>query len=101
MNDLIIARSAAAPALIRQAPEHAKFRFLEFFTAQIRDPNTRRAYAKAAVKLLSWCEQQEVHSLDAITPIHVAGWVEELTQSHAAPTAKQRLALSGICSTGW
>ncbi|MDR6818768.1 site-specific recombinase XerC [Neorhizobium sp. 2083] len=30
--------------------------------------------------------------LDAITPIHVAGWIEEITGTHSAPTVKQRLA---------
>lgn len=44
------------------------------------------------MELLRWCEGQGVGSLDAVTPMHVAGWVEELTKSHAAPTAKQRLA---------
>ncbi|WP_246767444.1 tyrosine-type recombinase/integrase [Rhizobium leguminosarum] len=27
-----------------------------------------------------------------ITPIHVAGWIEEMTHTHSAPTVKQRLA---------
>jgi site-specific recombinase XerD len=65
---------------------------LEFFTAQIRNSNTRRSYVKAASEFLSWCEARGAHSLEAITPIHVAGWVEELTGSHSAPTVKQRLA---------
>jgi hypothetical protein len=29
---------------------HASYRFFEFFTAQIRNPHTRRAYARAAVE---------------------------------------------------
>lgn len=82
----------ALPAAIVSAGDTARLRFLEFFAAQIRNPNTRRSYAKAAVEFLSWCEQRGARSLEAITPIHVAGWVEELTNTHAAPTAKQRLA---------
>lgn len=69
-----------------------KRRFLEFFTAQIRNVNTRRSYAKAAIEFLAWCETRGVRSLDAITPIHVAGWIEEMIGTHSAPTVKQRLA---------
>ncbi|WFU07561.1 tyrosine-type recombinase/integrase (plasmid) [Rhizobium sp. CB3171] len=78
--------------LISAASETTQRRFLEFFTAQIRNVNTRRSYAKAALELLSWCELRGARSLDVITPIHVAGWIEELTGTHSAPTVKQRLA---------
>jgi hypothetical protein len=37
-----------APALAAAAGARASYRFFEFFTAQIRNPNTRRAYARAA-----------------------------------------------------
>lgn len=78
--------------ILAAAAEPIKVRFLEFFTAQIRNVNTRRSYAKAAVEFLTWCELRGTRSLDAITPIHVAGWIEELTGTHSAPTVKQRLA---------
>jgi hypothetical protein len=39
-----------APALVAAAGERASYRFFEFFTAQIRNPHTRRAYARAAVE---------------------------------------------------
>ena len=35
------------PALIAQAGERAGRRFVEFFTANIRNTNTRTAYARA------------------------------------------------------
>jgi hypothetical protein len=41
---------------VRAAGERASYRFLEFFTAQIRNPNTRRAYARAAVEFIAWNE---------------------------------------------
>jgi hypothetical protein len=51
MNQLV-AFTDRAPALVAAAGERASYRFLEFFTAQIRNPNTRRAYdARAAVEL--------------------------------------------------
>jgi len=36
------------PALIARAGQKASFRFVEFFTANIRSRNTRRAYGQAA-----------------------------------------------------
>ena len=35
-------------ALIADAGDQAAWRYVEFFTANIRNPNTRRAYARAA-----------------------------------------------------
>ena len=46
----------ALPALFRPDEATAK-RVIEFFTANIRNPNTRKAYAKAAVDLAAWCDR--------------------------------------------
>lgn len=78
--------------IIAEAPAQTRTRFLEFFAAAIRNPNTRRAYAKAASDCLTWCARHGVRDLTEIAPIHVAGWIEELGQSLSAPTVKQRLA---------
>lgn len=67
-------------------------RFLDFFTANIRNPNTRRAYSHAVTNFLTWCADQGVTGLGEVRPLHVSAWVEMQTHSHAAPTAKQRLA---------
>ena len=40
------------PALIADAGEPAAWRYIEFFTANIRNPNTRRAYARACRGIL-------------------------------------------------
>lgn len=37
---------AVVPALVATAGDHARRRFLEFFTANIRNPHTRRAYGR-------------------------------------------------------
>ncbi|TBC89001.1 tyrosine-type recombinase/integrase [Rhizobium ruizarguesonis] len=87
--DLITSTSIA---LFSKEPPAARMRFLEFFTAQIRNPNTRRSYAKAAIEFLQWCEARGATTFSLITPIHVAGWIEEMTHTHSAPTVKQRLA---------
>lgn len=79
------------PAIIAQAGERASRRFIEFFTATIRNPNTRRAYARAVADFLDWCEISGL-SLPGIQPVHVAAFIEHLTREKAAPTVKQRLA---------
>lgn len=78
--------------IIAQASAQARTRFLEFFAAAIRNPNTRRAYARASTDFLTWCARHGVRDLTAIAPIHVAGWIEELAATLSAPTVKQRLA---------
>jgi site-specific recombinase XerD len=80
------------PALISQAGERAGVRFVEFFTANIRNPNTRRAYARASNEFLNWCRVMGVPSLAAVAPVHVATWIELQTQTLSAPSVKQRLA---------
>ena len=80
------------PALIASADDRAQLRFLEFFAANIRNPNTRRAYARGIGEFLGWCSLHGVVSIAAVQPLHVAGYIEELGQLRSAPTAKQRLA---------
>lgn len=87
----IVTLSPALP-IIAAAPQRTRTRFLEFFAANIRNANTRRAYARAASDCLTWCFDHGVRDLMDITPIHIAGWIEELGQSLSAPTVKQRLA---------
>jgi hypothetical protein len=48
------------PAIIAQAGDHAAHRFIEFFTATIRNGNTRRAYGRAVADFLAWCEQHHL-----------------------------------------
>jgi hypothetical protein len=43
------------PALIADAGDPAAWRYLEFFTANIRNPNTRRAYARSCAAFFAWC----------------------------------------------
>jgi hypothetical protein len=46
MNQLARISAAQLPALITARGDRASWRFMEFFTAAIRNPNTRRAYAR-------------------------------------------------------
>ncbi|GAA0574617.1 tyrosine-type recombinase/integrase [Craurococcus roseus] len=93
MNELAPLTTAGhLPALVAACGERGALRFLEFFASNIRNPNTRRAYAQAVVAFLAWCEEAGVASLAAVQPLHVAAWIEMQTREHSAPTAKQRLA---------
>jgi hypothetical protein len=47
MNQLGLVRADRAPALVAAAGACASYRFFEFFTAQIRNPHTRRGHARA------------------------------------------------------
>ncbi len=71
--------------------EQAQRRFWEFFTANIRSPNTRRAYLIAAWRFADWCEFHGI-PLVKIQPMVVAAYVEELTGKLAPASVKQHLA---------
>jgi len=83
--------SHLVPALIAREGEQAGWRYVEFFTANIRNPNTRRAYARACIRFFAWCENRGL-TLATIRPFDVAAWVEGLQQDHSAPGVKQQLA---------
>jgi site-specific recombinase XerD len=68
------------------------YRFFEFFTANIRNPNTRRAYARAAVEFFDWLAARGVTQITAIESVHVAAYIEQLQKARPAPTAELRLA---------
>jgi len=92
-NQLIIRGSETlVPVQVRSAGNQATRRFLEFFTANIRNRNTRAAYAGAVSDFFRWCEDMGLHQLGAVEPVHVAGYVEQLGTIRSAPTVKQHLA---------
>jgi site-specific recombinase XerD len=72
--------------------EHAGMRFLEFFTVNIRNPNTRRAYHGAIGRFARWCESHGITELHRILPVHIAAYIEDLLRSQSRPSAKQHLA---------
>ncbi len=92
-NNLLIPSGniPALPALFAPSPDVGK-RFIEFFTANIRNPNTRKAYAWAVGEFANWCEANELTRLCDIEPVHVAAYIEILWQRLAAPSVKQHLA---------
>ena len=63
MSPLVPITSPTLPVLVAAAGERAGMRFLEFFAANIRNPHTRRAYARAADEFLAWCASAGVPSI--------------------------------------
>ncbi len=78
------------PALFIPDERTAK-RFFGFFTANIRNQHTRRAYFKAACRVSDWCESHQL-PLPRIEPHHVALYVEEMSRELSKPSVKQHLA---------
>src|SRR5277367_2698359 len=89
------ASAMLVPRLIADAGENASLRFLDFFTANIRNPNTRVAYAVAVRAFFSWLDAKRVEPLAAVRTHHVSAYVEVLGRRYRAPTVKQHLA--AIC----
>jgi site-specific recombinase XerD len=83
--------SHTVPATIAAEGDQASWRYIEFFTANIRNPHTRRAYARACGRFFVWCERRRL-ALTAIRPFDVAAYVERLQGAAAAPSVKQELA---------
>ena len=81
----------ALPALFAPDQRTAE-KVLEFFTVNIRNAHTRRAYVQAAGYFASWCNNKGLSTLQNVRPVHVAAYVEDLQKQLAAPSVKQHLA---------
>jgi len=79
------------PALFAPDVQTAE-RVVEFFTARIRNPHTRKAYARAAGDFAAWCAEHNITGLAAVRPVHVAAYIETLQKEMAAPSVKLQLA---------
>jgi site-specific recombinase XerD len=77
--------------LFAPTPKAAK-RVLEFFTAQVNNDHTRKAYLNATRRFAAWCETHGLHELVAVQPFHVAAFIKELEGQFTPPTVKQHLA---------
>jgi site-specific recombinase XerD len=75
-----------APVIVAAAGRKATRRFYEFFTATIRNKNTREAYYRALSDFFAWCDD---HGFDliGIERIVVAAYVEYLVTIYSKPTA--------------
>ena len=83
-------QSAGLPPAIVFLGEKASYRFVEFFVSNIRNKNTRAAYARAVWRFFA---RYPDLALRDITSMHIAAHIELLeTEGLSAPTIKQHLA---------
>jgi len=72
--------------------------FFGFFMANIRNKHTRRAYYNAVCTFSDWCEAKGLPDLSDVKPLHVAAYIEGLSQAKSEGpglsklTVKQHLA---------
>lgn len=87
--ELVVGSDGGPPAIVSRAGSAAVFVWEEFFSGEIRNPYTRKAYRHAVRRFLEWCEGRGVE-LQRVTPGMVAQYTDELPVS--PPTKKQHLA---------
>lgn len=88
-HELVPMGVTSLPAAIVNCGPRAAKRFVEFFTANIRNRNTRLAYAHAIGRFFRWCEDRHLE-LPQIEPTLVAAYIEQ--HSGSVPSRKQALA---------
>ncbi len=84
--------SLVVPAIVADTHRDASERFIEYFAATIRNPNTRAAYMNAVADFLRFEPVADLGSLAEIRSIHVSAYIESLGERFAPQTVKQRLA---------
>lgn len=72
---------ARMPAIITGAGDKAVLSFVNYFTAEIPNANTRRAYLLAWRELGLWTESRGLR-LDEVRPFMVAAYREELAKRY-------------------
>ena len=88
---LALPESLILPRLIADAGEKASWRFINFFTAEIENDNTRMAYLRAFRQFDAWCEQKGF-GLEQLQPFVVAAYTKEMKETKHPQTVKQHLA---------
>ena len=91
----LVAGTNSIPTVFVEAGERASYRFIEFFTAQIRNPNTRQAYHRAVTRYFDWAADRGLQ-LEQITPVHLGLYIEQLGAELSIPTVKQHLSAISI-----
>lgn len=82
--------STLVPTLFTGAGENASYRFIEYFTARIRNPNTRQAYFRAVNRFSQWCALRKLE-LTRLNPVVIAGYIEALGEELGVTSVKQHL----------
>jgi len=77
MGDLVrLDVSGLVPPVVSELGRKAERKFVEFFTAHLRNDHTRRAYAHAAAQLSEWLAISGM-SLAELEPPEAAAYIED------------------------
>jgi len=90
-NDVCHPHAYHIPQFISAAGARARFRFVEFFAAHVRNANTRAAYYRAVCQFADWCASKRL-DLASLNPVWIAAYIEELQALRPEPSVKQALA---------
>jgi len=90
LDRLPVPTVAWVPALFGEPGTNAWKRVIEFFTARLRNPNTRQAYVHAVTRFADWCQSRGI-GLSDLTPFLIAAYLESLQKQLSLPTVKQHL----------
>jgi integrase/recombinase XerD len=93
-SEIILSPAPALPVpAVFQGAAQAERRFWEFFTTQISNDNTRKAYFNAVRTFSVWCQSRKIGELGQVQPMHIAAYLKVLEkEERSAPTIKQHLA---------
>lgn len=88
------------PALIADAGDAAGWRYVEFFITNIRNPHTRRDYARACSQFFAWCDERAL-TLATSRLFDVATYIEGRQAIHSTPDVKQQLGACPLSPSSW
>jgi hypothetical protein len=77
---------------VAASPKGAK-RVFQFFTTQINNGHTRKAYLNATRRSAQWCEAHGIRELAAVEPSHVAAFINELQDQDRHPNTQYEFRL--------
>lgn len=77
------------PTMIFRAGPDASDRYVDFFTATIRNASTREAYARQCRELFFWLTANGVKGITEIRPVHIAAYIE-MMDTAVRPSGKRR-----------
>jgi site-specific recombinase XerD len=91
---VLIPDASKSPIAVALASDHVRLSLETFFKAEVRNPNTRRAYQNGAKDFFVYLSARpHVDTLETIKALHVSGWLETMDERGLSPpTIKQRLA---------
>jgi site-specific recombinase XerD len=81
---------SSGPGVDTRRSRHGRLALYRILHRHIRNPSTRRAYARTCQQFCAWADDRGL-TLTTIRPFDVASYVEARQQSHSAPDVKQQL----------